>query len=256
MKRQLATLIPTLLLLAACSGDSPAPAANGTEPAASPDTTSSPAAATTPDTDNAPSAVTQAKDNLVPGVDYVEIPGGQPLQPLDGKIEVVEAFAYWCGHCNAFEPLVQAWKAKLPEDVRFTVIPLGDDKDTTARIFYAAQTSQQLDKVHPAMFHALHAERAFAPNASQQEMLSYLGKKGVNTQSLEVAMNSFSINNSLAQGLRFAQRSGIEGTPTLVVNGKYRITRGMEEALQVANALIAREREAGKSAAPAPAAVQ
>jgi thiol:disulfide interchange protein DsbA len=62
-------------------------------------------------------------NGLVEGRDYVEIKDAQPWMPLNGKIEVVEVFGYVCPACAAFNPLVEAWKAKLPADVRFSYVP-------------------------------------------------------------------------------------------------------------------------------------
>lgn len=249
MKRHLPLLVP-FLLLAACNKTADAPANTAAMPA---DTAAATApAADAPATDTAATtpevpAETNAKSNLVEGVDYVLIPNGQPLQPLDGKVEVVEVFAYWCGHCFAFEPSVEAWEKKLPADVRFTPVPLsGGANDTMARVYYAADTTGQVAKVHPAMFNGIHVERALPPNADGQEILTYLGKKGVDTKSLGEAMNSFAMSARLGQGMQFAQRSGVEGTPTLIVNGKYRILgKSQDEQLQIANGLIAQERAAG-----------
>src|SRR5690606_12374582 len=50
----------------------------------------------------AASAVTLA----VEGEHYELIPGGQPYEPLDGKIEVVEVFNNVCPACAMFQPLV------------------------------------------------------------------------------------------------------------------------------------------------------
>lgn len=246
MKRPLPLLaLVPCLMLAACS--KPADEAAPATPA--PATSDQPAAATPADAATTPAATaeTGVKTNLVPDVDYVVIPNGQPLQPLDGKVaEVVEVFAYWCGHCAAFEPSVNAWKAKLPADVRFTAVPLsGGANDTMARVYYGAETTGMLDKVHDTMFNAIHVERALPPNAGNEEILAYLGKKGVDSKALGDAMNSFAMTARLAQGLQFAQRSGVEGTPTLVVNGKYRVLgKTHDDQLQIVNGLIAQERAA------------
>ena len=241
----LLALVPCLLL-AACSKPADDTAATPATPA--PATPAQPAATTPAEgTATTPSATaeTRAKSNLVPDVDYVVIPNGQPLQPLDGKVaEVVEVFAYWCGHCAAFEPSIEAWKSRLPADTRFTAVPLsGGANDTLARVYFAAETTGMLDKVHGTMFNAIHNERALPPNAGNDEILAYLGKKGVDTKTLGDAMNSFAMTARLAQALQFAQRSGIEGTPTLVVNGKYRVLgKTHDEQLQIVNGLIAQER--------------
>ena len=247
MQRRLPTIAPlfiALALLAACSkstGEAPA-AQDATAPASTPEASDATAPAAAP----AVPAETTVKTNLVEGVDYEVIPNGQPLAPLDGKIEVVEVFAYWCGHCNEFEPLVQAWKAKLPSDVRFTFLPMaGGPNDTLARIYFAAETTGMLDKVHDTMFHAIHAERSLPPSASVDQILEYLGTKGVDTRTLGAAVESFAMNTRLNQALQFSQRSGVTGTPTMVVNGKYRILgKSQDDVLQIANGLIARERAA------------
>lgn len=248
MKRHLPLVVP-FLLLAACTKPAEPAADAASAPAA--DAAGNAAATEAPATDAAATpavaAETNAKANLVEGTDYVSIANGQPLQPLDGKVEVVEVFAYWCGHCFAFEPSIEAWKAKLPADVRFTPVPLsGGANDTLARVYYAAETTGMLDKVHGAVFSAIHAERSLPPNASADEILAALGKKGVDTKTLGDAMNSFAMTARLGQGFGFAQRSGVEGTPTLIVNGKYRVSgKSQNEQLQIVNGLIARERAAG-----------
>lgn len=109
----------------------------------------------------------------------------------------------------------------------------------------AAETTHQLDKVQATVFDAMHNSRSLTPNASQEQILDYLGKKGVDTQAMSAAMSSFSMSSRLSQGLQFANRSGVEGTPTLIVNGKYRVLgRTHEDQLQVVNTLIAQERAA------------
>ncbi len=87
MKRHLPLVLP-FLMLAACNKPAEAPAA-----ADAPAATEAPAADAAANADApaqpAVAAETGAKANLVEGTDYVLIPDGQPLQPLDGKVEVV-----------------------------------------------------------------------------------------------------------------------------------------------------------------------
>ena len=193
----------------------------------------------------------------VAGVDYVEIPGGKPYAPLDGKVEVVEVFAYWCAHCAQFDPLVTAWKAKLPADVRFTYLPaVFSADDQYPRAFFAAETAGILDRVHGPLFRAIHIERSLRPNAGVDDIVAFLGKQGADEAQIKSTMQSFAINAKLNRAKQFAIRSGIEATPTLVVNGKYRV-RGQshEDGLRIAEQLIARERAAAATpAAASPAA--
>lgn len=178
---------------------------------------------------------------LVAGIDYVEIPGGTPYQPLEGKIEVVEVFAYWCHHCADFQPKVDAWKAKLPANVRFTYVPAAfDSNDPFARAYFAADMAGALNKTHHALFNALHVDETLPRNASIDQIAAFYGKLGLDAAKMKASMQGFVVGAKLVKARDFAIRSGLEGTPTLIVNGKYRVTgRNYDEQLRIASQLIA-----------------
>lgn len=255
MTKRLTLLLLVLLPMMACSkqDDAAVATADATTPAA--ETAAAPAmpAATDPQATAAAdalaaSAATAAASGpaLVPGTDYVEIANGQPYQPLDGKIEVVEVFAYWCGHCASFQPLVDAWKRKLPGDVRFTYVPLaGGPTDLLARAYFASEASGQLDKTHNAIFNAIHLSHTLPQRPTAEEISALVAKQGIDAKSFADAMNSFAIGGQLNRAQQFAMRSGVEGTPTLIVNGKYRVLgKTLEDTLRISNQLVAQQRPA------------
>ncbi len=188
--------------------------------------------------------VTACPAPAVEGRDYVLIEGGAPYRPLDGKIEVVEVFAYWCDHCARFQPMVDAWKRKLPADVRFAALPLPSGReDAFARGFFATQAAGKLEKVHAPLFLAVHREHSVPRNPSVGELAAWYGQQGVDAAKMREAMAAPALADRLAEAYRFAQRSGVEGTPTLIVNGRYRILgRSFEEYLANADAVIAQLR--------------
>ena len=49
----------------------------------------------------------------------------QLLPGAPGKVEVIEFFFYKCPHCFAFDPLLGDWLHRLPPDVTFRRIPVG-----------------------------------------------------------------------------------------------------------------------------------
>ena len=257
MTKRLALLLLVLLSITACTKqDDAAVAAADTstntadttpavEPAAAPSVAEPDVAAADATAASAMTAALAASP-LVAGTDYVEIPNGQPYQPFNGKIEVVEVFAYWCGHCASFQPLVDAWKRKLPADVRFTYVPLaGGPTDTLARAYFASEASGQLDKTHNAIFSAIHLNRTLTQRPTAEEIAALVGKQGVDAKGFADAMNGFAIGGQLNRAQQFAQRSGVDSTPTLVVNGKYRILdTTLEDRLRIANQLIVQQRPA------------
>lgn len=196
----------------------------------------------------APFAANAAKpaDALVEGRDYALIEGGAPWQPLNGRIEVVEVFSYTCHHCANFQPMVDAWKRKLGKDVRFTYVPLPNGgSDALARGFFATSATGKLDKVHSPLFAAIHQQRTVPGNPSTGELAAWYAGRGLDAARLAAAMDSPAMAGRLDAARDFAIRSGVEGTPTLVINGRYRVLgRSFGELLEHADALIAQLRTA------------
>lgn len=241
--------------LAACKPQAPETAA------ATPAADTAPAAASAPasaaDAEQAAAAqaaiaqlTSDAGPPPVEGTDYVVIQGGQPFEPVAGKIEVVEIFNHVCPACAGFQPLVSAWKASLPADVNFVYVPalFGGPFDTYARAYYAAQALGLEDKTHDALYRAIHVDRTLKGERGQdapQDIGRFYQAYGADPAQFAETMGSFAIEGKINKAKQFAQRSGIEGTPTLVVAGKYRITApSREQQVRVANQLIAMERGA------------
>lgn len=176
----------------------------------------------------------------VAGQHYQLIEGGQPYRPVDGKIEVVEVFAYACGHCAHFQPLVNAWKSKLPADVRFSYVPLPVSRDDAfARGFFAAADAGALTRVHDALFAAVHDQQSVPKNPTSAELAAFYAKRGLDGKKIQAAMDSPAMADRLAQAYRFAARNQVPGTPALVVNGRYLILGDSYQALlQNADRLI------------------
>ena len=60
------------------------------------------------------------------------------------------------------------------------------------------------------------------------------------------AMHSFAVDAKLTHAKQFVVQSGVQGTPTIVVDGKYRVIgKSYDDMLRITNQLIARERSAG-----------
>ncbi|MBN8799886.1 MAG: thiol:disulfide interchange protein DsbA/DsbL [Stenotrophomonas nitritireducens] len=193
-----------------------------------------------------------AADSAAPveGQDYEAIAEPGPFAPLAGKIEVVEVFGYPCIHCAHFEPLLEAWVAKLPADVRFTAVPaaFGGHWDAYARAFYAAEQTGVLKRSHADVFKALHERRSLPmQNVSPQELATFYAAYGVQPQRYTDALRSDQTEAKVKAARAFAMRVRVPGTPALIVNGKYLVKgRSFEDQLRIAGALVERERAAAR----------
>ncbi len=267
IRSRLMLSLPLLLVLAACSpSEAPAPAA-GEAPAApteaaadpapapaeaAPGEAQAPAASETAPTEAAapaPAPVAPTGPAPVAGVDYIEIANGQPFQPTAGKIEVAEVFGYTCGHCAQFEPVLKAWKARQPADVQVTLVPaaFGGFWLPYARAFYTAEALGVLERSHDDVFAAIHLQRKLpvGNEVGAAEIAPFYAQYGVDAKTFTDTFNSFGIDAKLNRARQFAVKTKIEGTPSLVVAGKYTISvdqQGFEKMLRTADWLVAQER--------------
>ena len=253
------TLLVLIPLLAACNAQSDTSAAATApvvaEPAAAP-VEATPEGSTPADasaaTGTAP-VVAGAPTGPAPvaGTDYVELANGQPYAPLNGQVEVVEVFGYTCPHCAHFEPLINAWKGKQPADVRVTPVPaaFGGYWETYARAFFAAETLGVLEKSHEQMFNAIHVARQLGLDATPEQIGKFYEQYGVDATTFANTMKSFGVETKLNRAKQFATRSQIEGTPSIVVNGKYLVNvdqRGYEHMFNTVEHLAAQARAGAK----------
>ncbi|MBK3442756.1 MULTISPECIES: thiol:disulfide interchange protein DsbA [Pseudomonas] len=184
---------------------------------------------------------------LEAGKTYAELTNPVPVA-VPGKIEVVELFWYGCPHCYAFEPTINPWAEKLPKDVNFRRIPamFGGPWDAHGQLFLTLEAMGVEHKVHNAVFEAIQKQgkRLTKPD----EMADFVATQGVDKDKFLATFNSFAIQGQIKQAKELAQKYGVQGVPTLIVNGKYRFdlgsTGGPEATLNVADQLIAKERAA------------
>lgn len=196
----------------------------------------------------------KASSAPVAGVDYELIEGGAAYQPVAGKIEVAEVFGYTCPHCAHFEPAFSAWKARQAKDVNVVMVaaPFGGRWMPYARAYYAAQRLGVAAQTHAAMFRALHEEGSLPlGNASAEEIATFYAGRGVDTARFLATFNGADVATDLQRAHEFIARSGVDGTPQLVVNGKYRVIGGESNAdrLRIVDRLVAQERAARRATA-------
>ncbi len=188
-----------------------------------------------------------AESQYQEGVQYERIT--RPVATANpDRIEVVEMFGYPCPHCNTFEPLLHHWSQNRADDVDFVRVPVvfGRSWEPFARAYYVAELLGKVDETHQAMFDAIHVQRKRL--RSEDDLAAFYAGFGVKAEEFHKQYNSFAVNMKLKQGDAKARGYEITGVPTLVVDGKYRVTAssagGHKEMLDVVNYLIEKERAA------------
>ncbi|MET0332092.1 MAG: thiol:disulfide interchange protein DsbA/DsbL [Dyella sp.] len=157
------------------------------------------------------------------GSEYVTLPAAQQQRySAEGKVEVVEVFSYGCIHCAHFAPTVEQLRKQLPPGVVFKLVPaaFNDEWLPFARAYYAAKQLGVADKIHLALFKAKFDDHY--PINTLDELADFYAREGVNrAQFLKIA-SSDEVTAQIRRDSALVQKWGVEGTPTIVVDGKYR----------------------------------
>jgi thiol:disulfide interchange protein DsbA len=162
---------------------------------------------------------------LVPyqeGLHYFLIDGAPATS--SGPMELVEAFSYLCSHCNTFEPYINAWQKRKPESVDFRRIPVVFGRgswELYARGYVTAEMMNVGEEAHTAMMDRLWKEKNMM--RSMEELAEFYSQFGVDKDKFLATSGSFAVEARLKRDQQKVQSYGITGTPSLVLNGKYRI---------------------------------
>lgn len=167
-----------------------------------------------------------------------------------GKIEVVEFFWYGCPHCYNFEPLVQNWKKNLPADVSFRQVPVGWPSKRVnfsghQKIFYTLEAMGVLATAHAKVFDAMHKDKKLL--ADDTQIFDFAESIGLKRTDFANNFNSFGVNAKVNQAIALANAYGVDGVPTLGIDGKFITSASLagsdQDALRVADTLIKRQRQ-------------
>jgi protein dithiol oxidoreductase (disulfide-forming) len=168
---------------------------------------------------------------------YTALQNALPVEN-PGKIEVAEFFWYGCIHCYNLEPVLEAWLPKLPADAYFRRIPavFNERWAHDAAIYYAFEALGVLDKLHRPFFDAIHKDRLKTDNPAA--LGEWLAKHGLDAQKFEATMKSFGVQSKMRRASQLTGASRIDGTPAMMVHGRYTISteQGRSREGMLANA--------------------
>lgn len=187
----------------------------------------------------APSAANAA--DFLPERDYTVL--ATPLPTSTGnKIEVREFFYYGCSHCFDLEGPIRNWLKRKTADIEFVRTPaiLNPAWETLGRAFYVAEELKVLEKIHAALYNAIHLNRE--KFSDQAAVGKFFVRMGVPQADFDAAWNSFSVNTKVKNAEALARKYMIQGTPTLTVNGRYLVPAAGDRTFAIVEFLADKER--------------
>jgi len=172
------------------------------------------------------------------GKHYFVIDPAQPTTSGD-KIEVTEVFSYGCPACNFSYPAVDKLRKALPPNATMNYVPAAfnpaEDWPMFQRAYFAAKALGIADKAHDAMFDAVWKTGELAildkatnalkkPLPTIEDASRFYANYGVKAEDFLATANSFTISTRMKQADAYIKATGVDSTPTIIVNGKYRLT--------------------------------
>jgi thiol:disulfide interchange protein DsbA len=125
-------------------------------------------------------------------------------------------------------------------------------------MYYTLKIMGVQEKLHPKIFDAIHGKKV--EMSTDQQVFDWIGKQGVDVGKFKSIYASPGVDSKVSGGTHMGKQYGINGTPAVGVNGRYRTSpklvfdagaKDINRFFSVLDQLIAMERAKAVSKKPA-----
>ncbi|HEY6641374.1 thiol:disulfide interchange protein DsbA/DsbL [Povalibacter sp.] len=196
----------------------------------------------------------------VEGQHYFRIQPAQLTTVAPGKVEVAEVLSYGCPACNSFLPIMKDIEKQLPSQAQVVFVHASfntaEQWPMFQRAFYTAQQLGIVAKTHEAMFNAVWGRGELAvvdasgrpkkPAPTIEDVANWYARTaGIDAKKFLEASQSFAVDSNIRRAEAWMRACRIDQTPTMVINGKYRLTvrsaGGVKEMVELIDWLVMKE---------------
>ena len=205
--------------------------------------------------------VAQAADQWTLGENYFAIVPPQHPNVPPGKVEVTEVFSYGCPACYQFYLVADKLKAALPPNAEMDYLPasynVAEAWPMYQNAYFTAQALGVDAKTHDAMFNAVWGtgELGYYDQATKrlkshlptiEDAAAFYNRvAGVDKDKFVATSKSFGVAVKMKHADDLIRMYGADSTPTIVVNGKYRLNvssaGGYDQTIALVKYLVAKE---------------
>ena len=150
----------------------------------------------------------------------------QPVETGE-RIEVIDFFWYGCPYCNELQPALDEWTKRKPADVTLRRIPvvLRDTWAPHARIYYTLELLGEAERLHAQVYRSYHVEELHMSKPDVMEQWAV--RNGIERRRWLDAYYSPEVDARIARAAQSTKRYDVQGTPSLVVDGRYLTSSSM-----------------------------
>jgi len=138
--------------------------------------------------------------------------------------EVKEFFSFYCVHCFRYEPIAQQMAAAFGDEFSKAHVSFIDPRGmgvTMSRAYAAAKMLKVDKEVSETIFDYNFNKQAML--LSKEDIRNAFVVNGVSGDEFDKAMASFSVRGMANKYDREATKYKVTGTPTFIINGKYKL---------------------------------
>lgn len=162
-----------------------------------------------------------AQTKFIEGKHYITLEQ-QDQFTLSKQPEVVEFFYYGCPHCRNIHPLVEHWLKSKPPTVDFHYQPAlySPRIQWSAHLYYVAKVLNKENELQGEIFNRYFSGAL----QSTQDIYDLFASVGIDEKTVNNTYESFAVKNLLQKAKKLTNQSQIEGVPSFIVKGKYRVS--------------------------------
>jgi thiol:disulfide interchange protein DsbA len=155
----------------------------------------------------------------------------QPVETGE-RIEVIDFFWYGCPYCNELQPALDEWAKRKPADVTVRRIPvvLRDTWAPHARIYYTLELLGEAERLHAQVYRSYHIEELHMSKPDVMEQWAV--RNGIERRRWVDAYYSPEVDARIARAVQATKRYDVQGTPSLVVDGRYLTSSSMTPSVR------------------------
>ena len=154
------------------------------------------------------------------GVQYITLPEAQQTDS-GKKVEVTEFFAYYCPHCNVYEPVLAAWVKKQGDNIVFKRVHVarGPAVAPQQRLFYTLEAMGLLEQYHAKVFTAMHKDRQRL--STDEQVFDWAASAGIDRAKFIDAYRSMGTGARMRRAEAMMAAYRVDQWPLVAIDGRF-----------------------------------
>ena len=147
------------------------------------------------------------------------------------RIEVIEFFWYGCPFCYQLQAPLETWLKRKPADVELRRIPaiFRESWVPHARLYYTLEALNELSRLHQEVYRAHHLDGENLNSGPRTA--EWAARHGIDRARWLAMYGSPEVDRKVEESKARTRAYGIQGTPSLVVDGRYLTSSSMSETV-------------------------